>query len=171
MKSRLMLLLLVCTPSVILDQLTKQLATAHLMGKPGLTYFGTLFRLQYALNPGAWGGLGDNLPEATRKLVFTLGVGFFLALLTWYILKQAHPTIVVLGLSLILSGGIGNLIDRALYGHVVDFMYIGVDGVGWLHTNIFNVADMAIMAGGALLLVHALMPQPKPAPKTQTPAA
>src|SRR5262249_46031294 len=118
------------------------------------------------------------LPEATRKLVFTLGVGFFLVLLGWYILRQAHPLIVTLGLSLILSGGIGNLVDRALYGHVVDFMYIGLDGVtgiGWFHTNIFNVADMAIMAGGALLLIHALSPQPKQprdqAPKTHEPAA
>lgn len=168
-------MLLVCIPSVVLDQVSKSLATTHLKDHPPLSFFGGILRLPYALNPGAWGGIGDQLPEATRKLVFTIGVGFFLALLGWYILRQVHPLIVTLGLSLILSGGIGNLIDRALYGHVVDFMYIGLDGVTgipWFHTNIFNVADMAIMAGGAMLLIHALSPQPKQPPtvaKTQEP--
>lgn len=159
MKSRLILMLLVCLPSVVLDQLTKSLATTYLMGRPGLSFFGNIVRLQYALNPGAWGGIGEKLPEATRKIVFTVGVGIFLAALAWYILKHAHPMLVSLGLSLILSGGLGNLVDRALYGHVVDFMYIGVDAISWMHTNIFNVADMAIMAGGAMLLIHALWPQ------------
>lgn len=170
-------MLLICLPCVALDQWSKSLATAHLANKPGgMSFFGGTFLLQYARNPGAWGGLGDSLPEATRKLVFTLGVGFFLAILAWYILKQVHPQMVTVALSLILAGGIGNLIDRALYGYVVDFMYIGIQSISWMHTNIFNVADMAIMAGGGLLLVHALLPrnrsdQPPPdAPDDKVPA-
>lgn len=156
MKTRFLIMLLICVPSVALDQWSKAWATAHLAGKPSLSFLGGIFRMYYALNPGAWGGLGGMLPEATRKWIFTIGVGFFLVLLTWYILKQEHNRLMTVGLSLILSGGIGNLIDRALYGHVVDFLYLGYDPIGWLHTNIFNVADMAIMAGGALMLIYAL---------------
>ncbi len=156
MKNRLFILLLICFPNVLLDQLSKQWATQNLkhLTHP-LSYFDNLVRLQYAINPGAWGGMGGMLPETMRKIVFTVLVGIFLAILTWYILSKEHPKMLTIGLSFILAGGLGNLIDRALYGYVVDFMYIGYDPIGWLHTNIFNVADMAIMAGGAILLILA----------------
>ncbi|PKL77114.1 MAG: signal peptidase II [Candidatus Melainabacteria bacterium HGW-Melainabacteria-1] len=170
MKSRFLIMMLICLPCVGCDQLTKYQATAHLAGKGTLSFFGDVLRLHYALNPGAWGGLGDQLPLPLRKLVFTIGVGLFLAILTWYILSKAQPTLITVGLSFILAGGIGNLIDRALYGHVVDFLYIGLEGVtgiSWLHTNVFNVADMAIMAGAALLLIQAFKPE-KPAAVEQT---
>ena len=53
--------------------------------------------------------------------------------------------------SLVIAGGIGNLIDRAIYGYVVDFLWMGIpNGLG---TNIFNVADVSIMIGVITLLV------------------
>lgn len=171
MKTRLMTLLLVSIPCVVIDQASKYWATATLKDQPGQSYLDGIFRMQYALNPGAWGGIGDSLPLPMRKLVFTIGVGIFLAILTWYILSKVHPKLVTLGLSFILAGGIGNLIDRALYGHVVDFLYLGYEPIGWLHTNIFNVADMAIMAGGGILLVHALTHREPEAKPDQAPAA
>ena len=54
----------------------------------------------------------------------------------------------ILALSLICSGGVGNLLDRVRYdGHVTDFLNIGI---GPVRTGIFNVADVALMAGFAL---------------------
>lgn len=167
MKNRLFIVLLICLPSVVLDQWSKQWATQNLkhLTQP-LSYFDNLVRLQYALNPGAWGGMGGMLPETMRKIVFTVLVGIFLLILTWYILSKEHPKLLTIGLSLILAGGLGNLIDRAMYGYVVDFMYIGYDPISWLHTNIFNVADMAIMAGGAILLILAFPASDKSASKS-----
>jgi signal peptidase II len=56
----------------------------------------------------------------------------------------------VVALALVAGGGISNLIDRLLYnGRVTDFLNVGI---GSLRTGIFNVADMAIMAGALLLL-------------------
>jgi signal peptidase II len=158
MRDRILWLLLICLPFVGADQFTKMQATAHLMGKPAMSFWDDTVRLQYALNPGAWGSLGSQLPDPIRKLVFTVGVGLILAVLMVYIIRTAQPLIVTIALSLVLAGGLGNLIDRALYGHVVDFMYIGFKGISWMHTNIFNVADVAIMIGGGLLLFHAFQP-------------
>jgi len=158
MRDRFLWMLLICLPFVGADQFTKMQATAHLMGKPAISFWDDTVRLQYALNPGAWGSLGSQLPDPIRKLVFTVGVGLILAVLMGYIIKTAQPLIVTIALSLVLAGGLGNLIDRALYGHVVDFMYIGFKGISWMHTNIFNVADVAIMIGGGLLLFHAFQP-------------
>jgi len=75
-------------------------------------------------------------------------VGLFLAL------KRGLTSSVVVALSLILSGGVGNIIDRLSHdGRVVDFMNMGIGAGRWsLRTGIFNVADLAIV-GGLLLLV------------------
>jgi signal peptidase II len=125
MQNRLLLMTLICLPCVGCDQLTKYQATSHLMGKPSLSFGGDVLRLEYALNPGAWGGLGSQLPDPVRKAVFTVGVGLMLVALGWYILRQAESRLSTIALSFILAGGIGNLIDRALHGHVVDFLYLG----------------------------------------------
>jgi signal peptidase II len=57
----------------------------------------------------------------------------------------------VLGLALVVAGGVSNLADRVARGTVVDFLNVGV---GSIRTGIFNVADMAIMAGIALTLIR-----------------
>jgi signal peptidase II len=166
MRNRFLLMALICLPCVGCDQLTKFQATHHLMGKPGLSFWGDVFRLEYALNPGAWGGLGSQLPDPIRKGVFTVGVGIMLVALGWYILRQAESRLSTIALSFILAGGIGNLIDRALHGHVVDFLYLGLPGSSWLHTNIFNLADVFVMLGAALWAI-ALFKMTPSAPVSQ----
>ncbi len=67
-----------------------------------------------------------------------------------------HPTNRVLcwGLALILGGALGNLYDRLVYGHVVDF--IDVYAAGW-HWPAFNVADSAITVGAGLLILESFL--------------
>ena len=55
----------------------------------------------------------------------------------------------MLGVSLFAAGGASNLLDRVIYGNVIDFMNVGI---GSVRTGIFNVADMAIMLGAAIVL-------------------
>jgi signal peptidase II len=57
----------------------------------------------------------------------------------------------LLGLTLLIAGGASNWIDRAMRGSVVDFMNVGV---GPVRTGIFNAADLAILCGAALFIVH-----------------
>ena len=67
--------------------------------------------------------------------------------------REGHP-LVKYGLALILSGAIGNLIDRMLFGKVVDFLDIMI---GNFHWYIFNVADSAVTIGMILFITHSIL--------------
>jgi signal peptidase II len=78
-------------------------------------------------------------------------VGIIAALIMiWLIRKNAHQTIFSLALSLVLSGAIGNVIDRIIYGAVVDFVDVHYMGLHW---PAFNIADSAITIGVILLII------------------
>ena len=64
----------------------------------------------------------------------------------------------IVALSSVISGGVGNLIDRIWRGSVIDFIYIGV---GPLHTGVFNIADMAITGGLMLMLYEQYLAEKK----------
>ncbi|MCB0052448.1 MAG: signal peptidase II, partial [Caldilinea sp.] len=75
---------------------------------------------------------------------------------TIYLVRETHriPVVTLIAIALLLGGGIGNLIDRLVNeGRVIDFMNVGI---GSLRTGVFNVADMAIMAGVGLIMLSAL---------------
>ena len=108
-------------------------------------------RLQLAENSGAFLSLGAGLPAPIQSWFFIVLVPIVLAGLLFFALKDTRRVSMpmLIAIALLLGGGIGNLIDRVLNeGRVIDFMVVGY---GWLHTGIFNVADMAIMAGVILL--------------------
>lgn len=143
---------------VVLDQISKQLARQTLLGKPAAEYAAGLLRIEYTENPGAFLSLGANLPDEVRFVVFTVFVVALLiglAVFAWR-MSDDTPMAVVVAIALVIGGGVSNLIDRlANDGRVVDFMQLGV---GPLHTGVFNVADIAIMGGLALMLVSLLWP-------------
>ena len=134
------------------DQLTKVWAIDNLKGQPGQSYLGDLIRIQYAENPGAFLSLGANLSHDSRFWLLSVTVGLFLLGCLGYLIwnRKLHP-IATAGLTLIGGGGISNLIDRLFraQGRVIDFMNMGI---GSLRTGIFNVADMVILLGVALLV-------------------
>jgi signal peptidase II len=80
--------------------------------------------------------------------------------IAWLLRKYASQTLFCLALSLILGGAIGNVIDRVLYGAVVDFLDFHAAGMHW---PAFNVADSAISCGAALLIWDAIKPKRKAA--------
>lgn len=149
--SKLAIILLVLFGSVGCDQATKVVARQHLEGIGTLSYLGDTFRLTYAENHGAFLGMGSNLPDGVRTLIFTVLVAIFLVgLAVWLFRGPAKSWVAIVASSLVIGGGIGNLIDRIVFdGGVTDFLNIGI---GSLRTGIFNIADVWIMAGVFLLL-------------------
>ncbi|HEY3967057.1 MAG TPA: signal peptidase II [Planctomycetaceae bacterium] len=135
------------------DQVTKTIATRTLGQTPRdvHSYLGDTIRLQYALNPGAFLGLGKNLTPAQRFSFLTVTNGLAMLVLGGVLVKKWNMAKIKFAAgALILGGGVGNLIDRVRQqGLVTDFLNVGI---GPLRTGIFNVADMAIMAGCAVLL-------------------
>ncbi len=76
-------------------------------------------------------------------------------------LWRTQDRITALGLGLVVGGALGNAVDRARYGAVADFLYLHTSlPVGPLANYVFNVADMAIVAGVALLLYESLRSRP-----------
>jgi len=132
------------------DQATKSLATAQLAGRPPISLLGDTIRLSYAENPGAFLSLGADLPAWIRSWALGLLALFaVLALLIVAIRDSSLRRLQLVAVSLLIAGGVGNLIDRVLYGAVRDFLNVGV---GPFRTGVFNVADLAITAAGVLLV-------------------
>lgn len=152
--ARLLLLVAITLGAVGCDQATKLAARAHLPRHDVISLLGDTLRLQYIENPGAFLGLGGTLPADVRHALLVVGVGIAVAaLVVFALLRVARPATVlhVTALALVCGGGIGNLIDRVWRdGRVIDFLNVGV---GPLRSGIFNVADVALLAGAGLLLL------------------
>jgi signal peptidase II len=147
--------------TTLVDQLTKLWAIATLKGHAPIVFWGNLFRFDYAENPGAFLSLGATLTPEMRLWTLSIAVGIFLIFLLIYVVRTVSlGTLQTWALSLVLGGGVSNLIDRFFRpsGKVVDFMNTGV---GELRTGVFNVADMLIMAGIIVFLILNLRQAPK----------
>lgn len=159
---RSLLLSCVLFPCIGCDQATKQIAMSAFDDSPH-TYLGGILRLQLSYNSGAFLSIGDNFSPFVRQGIFFWGVASLLLAALFYLLfaKQiARPQ--VIGLGLCLAGGVSNLIDRVRFnGTVVDFLNLGVRD---FRTGIFNVADMLILAGAAILATLLFQKTGKPMP-------
>lgn len=135
------------------DRAAKHVATTVLAGAPDRSYLADTVRLAYAENAGGFLSLGASLPAGVRTGIFTVATGLALLGLTVVAVRQRHARWPTLGLTLFVSGGLSNWIDRFISGSVVDFMIVGV---GPLRTGIFNLADVAILLGAGLFLLGTL---------------
>ncbi len=85
--------------------------------------------------------------------LFTASTGVMLLLMTVAAVRWQVGGAALFGVTLFVAGGASNWIDRVARGSVVDFLNLGV---GPVRTGIFNVADVAIMAGAAVMLIAEL---------------
>ena len=136
---------------LLLDQCTKLLADAMLVlhqQVPLIPYL-ALFK---AYNPGAAFSFLSDASGWQRWFFVVLAVVVIVILLVWLLRLSTGEKATSLALALILGGAAGNLIDRLVYGYVIDFIdvYYG----SW-HWPAFNVADAAISVGAFLLLLDA----------------
>jgi signal peptidase II len=147
---RLILIFIVLISCVGCDQATKSIAVSHISATETISYLGDTLRLQLSYNRGAFLSMGHSLPDNLRHSLFTVGpFCVLLGSLIFILLSKSGSFSMVLAISLLAAGGVGNLIDRILHdGTVVDFLNVGI---GSLRTGIFNIADVAIMVGAFLL--------------------
>ena len=136
---------------VVLDQVTKQMVRAGIALHDSVEVIPGLLNLVHVRNTGAAFGF-LNLADIAYKRVLMTGLALIaLAAVGWFA-SQVGPRAVLarVGLALIVGGAVGNLIDRALVGHVVDFVDVYW---GSVHFWAFNVADSAITVGAGLLIL------------------
>lgn len=152
---RFVLIIMVLVSCVSCDQTTKSVAQSILSETGIWSFFGDTVRFQLAHNEGAFLGLGASLPTDWREGIFSVGAGgMLLVLLGLALFSKSTSPFSTLAFSLLLAGGVGNLMDRLMYkGYVIDFINIGF---GSLRTGIFNVADIAVTAGVFMLIAEML---------------
>src|SRR5262245_34793030 len=132
------------------DQVTKAVAQLSLASHAPLSVLGGMLRLSYAENRGAFLSIGSDFPAWFRFWVLGVVVGLVLALIAARAIADRSAGVTsAVGLSMIVGGGVGNLIDRLNAGVVRDFINIGI---GSIRTGVFNMADLAITAGVVVVL-------------------
>ena len=143
---------------VAADQAAKVAILAWLAPGRGLRVTG-FFDLVLTFNKGAaFSLLAGAAGWQTPLFIGVALVAVFV--LTALLVRSTGNAMYRAGLALILGGALGNLIDRVLYGHVVDFLLLHAYGYAW---PAFNVADSAITAGAALLIFEGFVHGEKPA--------
>lgn len=160
-KQRCLTVFLLSLLVLILDQASKLAAIHYLKGSDNIYRFWyDLFILVYAENKGAFLSLGATLSPGIRIAVMIGANTIILLCLALFIFKAKQMSLfMTTALSLILAGGLGNIIDRIFRGGiVVDFMNTGITLKNFsLRSGIFNVADLAIVAGLLMVVLHELL--------------
>ncbi len=147
----LMLWLSVAIIVVLLDQLSK-ITMTRLLVYGQSEAINTYFNLVMVYNEGAAFSFLANSGGWQRWFFTALALAVSIAIV-WMLNRNASQRLFCWSLSLILGGAVGNLIDRLVYGHVIDFLDFHV---GSWHWPAFNIADSAITVGAALFVLDEL---------------
>ncbi|MFH1679219.1 MAG: signal peptidase II [Candidatus Eisenbacteria bacterium] len=132
--------------AVLLDQATKAIVTGRLGVGRSVPVAGDLFRITHVRNPG--GAFGLFREQGALYTVLSIAA---VALLFWIVLRGRPRTLGArAAIGLVLGGALGNLIDRLRFHRVVDFLDVGVGDLRW---PVFNLADVAVVAGVAIFLL------------------
>lgn len=143
-------MLAVAAAVVAVDQITKAVAVATLIGRDPVSLLGGLLTLRLVRNPGAAFGLA----EGATVVLSLIAAGVAVVVVRLAARLASRPWAISLGL--LLGGAVGNLVDRLvrspgpLRGHVVDFLELP----RW---PVFNVADSAIVIAGVTLVLYSLL--------------
>jgi signal peptidase II len=141
----------IATVIVLIDQITKVTITRLFTYGESLPVT-SFFNLVLAHNQGA--AFSFLAAQGGWQRYFFAGIAVAAVVFIIYLLKRhAGQRLFCWALAMILGGAVGNLIDRVLYGYVIDFLdfYVGK----W-HWPAFNVADMAIVGGAGLFILDEL---------------
>lgn len=144
--------------SVFFDIITKAYVDSNMSLHESIVVIGGFLNITYVRNPGAAFSFLASASPGFRSVFFLTVTILAIVLVLYYIAKsKADEPLMIFALSLILSGALGNFIDRVRLGEVIDFIDVHL---GAYHWPAFNVADSAITVG-AFIMLFALFKRPK----------
>ena len=156
MSSKLSLGLLISILAVFIDQLSKWWILVFVMDPPKVISVTPFFNLVLTWNKGVSFGMFNDQGDSGALILSTIAILITLVLIFW--LFKAKTNITAIGLSAIIGGAIGNVIDRLTHGAVLDFLDFYVNNVHW---PAFNAADSFITIGAITLIWESLFYQHK----------
>jgi signal peptidase II len=136
----------------ILDQFTKVLILGYYQLGDS-TYVTSFFNIVRVHNPGAAFSFLASASGWQRWFFTALGIGAALFIL-WLLRSHHHQKLFAFSMACLLGGAVGNVVDRLLYGYVVDFVQLHY--AGWAFPA-FNVADAAITVGAIGMILDELL--------------
>jgi signal peptidase II len=110
-------------------------------------FLGIDFCIHHVTNRGAAWGIGGNIPNLLLwvRIAVLVGLMIYLKISSNKVREYRYP------IALIIAGGLGNILDHFIYGHVVDMFHFTFWGYSY---PVFNIADISIFLGIAWLLIH-----------------
>jgi len=133
------------------DQISKNIAREKLTYHDQISLLNGHLTLIKVENTGAFLSLGNSLPQPLKLILLGIIPLTALGIALVYVLTKRRISIIrMVGVCFLIGGGIGNIADRMIYGSVTDFLHLNY---GVLQTGIFNMADVSIMTGIALILL------------------
>ncbi len=138
---------------LILDQISKQIVMQQMTFRQSIEVM-PFFNFFYVHNYGAAFSFLSDQPGWQRWFLSVTTTAISLGILYWLSRLKASQKLLIIALTLVLGGALGNLYDRLMYGYVVDF----IDWyVGSYHWPAFNIADAAICLGAVLLIIDTIV--------------
>lgn len=134
---------------VVLDQATKLIAESYLTFQVPVGII-PMFNFTLVYNEGAAFSFLSDAGGWQRWFFIGLSFVISIVLIVWLGKLKANQKLLTIAIALILGGAVGNLIDRSIYGHVIDFIDIYYQQHHW---PAFNIADSAISIGALLLII------------------
>lgn len=142
-----------------MDQYSKFLITTHLPLYYSIEVIEGVFNLIHVRNPGVAFGLFAGVESQYKAWIFVfISSVAIIAILVIYHHTPKEHRMVRIGLILIFSGAIGNVIDRIVYKEVIDFLDVFYEGYHW---PAFNFADSCITIGVGLMILDLFQQHPK----------
>ncbi len=152
---RVIIGILLISTNIGCDQLTKSIVREAVLHNEQITVIANHVTVTKVENTGAFLSMGQSWWKPLKLMLFivlpimALGIAFYVM-----VMKSNLSIWFTTGLAFLIGGGIGNLVDRILYGSVTDFLHLKA---GMFQTGIFNMADVSIMAGIGIVLIDAIV--------------
>jgi signal peptidase II len=148
---RTSVILVVLSCNIGCDQISKNIVRQRVAYYEHISLVSNHFIITKVENTGAFLSVGDSLPQPFKSLLLIVLPLVALAFGLKYLMTGKNLSwTMVLGICFGIGGGLGNIYDRILHGSVTDFLHIDL---GLFRTGIFNMADVSVMIGAALMLI------------------
>ena len=169
MKEKIIKYLKICYQSFIwlfvvllgLDILTKQIILHSGVTAPGLVADWKFVHISYVQNPNAAFGLGANNPTVSRIVYLIVASVVSVAIVTYLIIKRKQTKLYVRAcLVLVVTGALGNMIDRIFYKQANYCVVVWIDFY-WFWPYVFNIADCCIVIAAFMLIIYLIVGEVK----------
>ncbi len=162
--ARNLLILILLATNIGCDQISKSIVRQKIDFNEKISVIDNYVTLTKVENNGAFLSLGNSLPRFAYIILMIVLPLAVIGYILFYLFKKNNlPALMIIGMCFVAGGGLGNIFDRIIYGHVTDFLHF--DFVIF-HTGIVNFADISVTAGFFILLYELTFRRRNLNPKT-----